>query len=283
MRFRASWTGEGIDGFMLPSPIGNAIPLFRLLFCPGGAGCSPPIHHWTADAHEHTVLQPAWRSEGIAGYVFPATGAIVTQSLREGSKPSGPVLEAVVHPAIRQTRSVAPGQLVAIYGSGFGSQPTVLFDDTPAKLWSLSGHQILAIVPWIVDGKNRTRISIVDGEKHSASMDLEVAQSSPGIFARGEFSSGESLARLEAGRLLTVYFTGRGDPNLPVSLMIGGYPAEIVSLQSVGDQTGVWALQAQVPDEMLGGAVPISMQIGEAFSQPGMIVTLRNSAEQENQ
>jgi hypothetical protein len=60
-----NWHFEGYIGFMLAAPATGTTPLYRL-FLPG-----TPIHLWTIDSVEHTVLQTrGWRSEGVVGHVL---------------------------------------------------------------------------------------------------------------------------------------------------------------------------------------------------------------------
>ncbi len=59
--------GEGIDGFTLPSSVTGSATLYRLVHC----CASPPIHHWTTDSHEYSVLpESGWIQEGVAAYLM---------------------------------------------------------------------------------------------------------------------------------------------------------------------------------------------------------------------
>ena len=62
------WRQEGIDGYILPSAVSGAIPLYRLYLNAQGG-----LHLWTTDANERNVLvaTAGWVDEGIAGYVVP--------------------------------------------------------------------------------------------------------------------------------------------------------------------------------------------------------------------
>jgi len=61
------WSGEGVDGFILPAQAPGSIPLYRL-YLPGAGQ-----HHWPTDANENAVLISSygWVSEGIVGYLMP--------------------------------------------------------------------------------------------------------------------------------------------------------------------------------------------------------------------
>ena len=61
------WRQEGIDGYILPGPVGAAIPQYRLYYAPR------ELHLWTTDAGEAAYLTTSagWKAEGIDGYVLP--------------------------------------------------------------------------------------------------------------------------------------------------------------------------------------------------------------------
>jgi len=62
-----AWTQEGIDGYLLPSPVaGVTVPLYRLAYR------FLPIHLWTTDTNEYSVLNTqGWVQEGVVGHVVP--------------------------------------------------------------------------------------------------------------------------------------------------------------------------------------------------------------------
>jgi hypothetical protein len=59
---------EGIDGYILPTAVSGALPLYRLYLNAQGG-----LHLWTIDANErnYLVANAGWIDEGIAGYVIP--------------------------------------------------------------------------------------------------------------------------------------------------------------------------------------------------------------------
>jgi M6 family metalloprotease-like protein len=62
------WTGEGVDGWILPTQPPGTIQLYRLLY-PFVAG----LHHWTIDPTEYSILISTygWIGEGGSGFVIP--------------------------------------------------------------------------------------------------------------------------------------------------------------------------------------------------------------------
>jgi hypothetical protein len=61
-----AWVFEGTVGYLLPTPVSGAIPLYRM------ALANPPLHLWTTDKNEYDTLETrGWTKEGIVGYVIP--------------------------------------------------------------------------------------------------------------------------------------------------------------------------------------------------------------------
>jgi hypothetical protein len=62
----SAWVFEGTVGYLLPTPVTGAVPLYRM------ALASPALHLWTTDKNEYDTLSTrGWTPEGIVGYVIP--------------------------------------------------------------------------------------------------------------------------------------------------------------------------------------------------------------------
>src|SRR5437763_10864796 len=117
-----AYVGEGVAGFVMPyinaqgqvSPqVTNTIPFYRAAY--QGAN----LHFWTADADEYLgrngkKLPTGYVGEGIASYIFPASGAqgIGTQAAEVDD--GGPAVVSAGNGVI------APGQLLSIFGRHLG-------------------------------------------------------------------------------------------------------------------------------------------------------------------
>lgn len=153
-----------------------------------------------------------------------------------------PVLGAVANAASNATDGVAPGMVVALYGSNLGPanlvgleltpdrtaisttlvRTRILFDGVPAPLIYVSSTQCSAIVPYGVANRATTEIVVeVDGQR-SASLRTPVVAALPGIFSLDQTGGGAGAIlgsdfRLNGpgnpvarGGTVLVYATGEG-------------------------------------------------------------------------
>jgi|GEM_PF-2616149 len=66
------WTGEGVDGYVLPTAATGATALYRLNYGLGGLN----LHLWTVDENEKNTLPSyGWNQEGVAAYVIALVAA----------------------------------------------------------------------------------------------------------------------------------------------------------------------------------------------------------------
>jgi trimeric autotransporter adhesin len=136
---------------------------------------------------------------------------------------------------------VAPGEIVTIFGTGFGPpvlQPLrlinsnrvapelgwvrVLFDGIPAPLVYVIENQVSAIVPYAVAGKASTEIRIEYHGNRSRAATVPVAPASPAIFTsnasgRGAGAIHNSDFRINSrahpartGTIVAIFMTGAG-------------------------------------------------------------------------
>jgi uncharacterized protein (TIGR03437 family) len=222
------------------------------------------------------------------------------------------------------TGSVAPGEIVAIFGSGLGpASPMtlqldsngrvssslggtrVLFDAEPAPLIFVSANQLGAVVPYSTAGRPTTTVHVEYQGNLSDPLTLTVTESVPGIFsvdASGKSqgaivnqdNSINSLANPAlSGSIVSLYATGEGQtdppgvdgqvsgdvlpkPRLPVSVAVGGTPATVLYAGAApGAVAGVFQVNFRVPETTTAsGAVPLSLTVGNATSQPGITMAV---------
>lgn len=177
----------------------------------------------------------------------------------------GPVISSggVVNAASGIGAEVAPGQFVAIYGTGLGPPAPavssfvekglggarVFFDDTEAYLSYSSYGQVHAVVPYgLPPGKN-TAVRVEYGSQSSTSVTLRVSGAAPGIFTMDGSGTGQAVVVNQnstfnspsnpapRGSVVALWVTGQGlvypagaDGQPPVT---PPYPAPLLGLRVI--------------------------------------------------
>lgn len=204
--------------------------------------------------------------------------------------------------------AVAAGQLVAIRGAGLGAaEPAlgsllaegrigimagttrVLFDGVPAVMLSARADEIIAAVPYAVDGKRTVAMVVERDGARSQPMMLTVAPAAPGVFPvlrneNGSVNSAENPAA--RGSIVTLNMTGDGRPTdlgidgriaiaplqtpfLPVVIGLANAGVDPLYALSAPGLTAVTQVGFRVPmTAPVGGAVPLVVAVGDAYSQP---------------
>jgi trimeric autotransporter adhesin len=153
---------------------------------------------------------------------------------------SGPGIAAVANAASYGAGTIAPGEMVVIYGSSLGSGTLttkqldasgfvstalagtrVLFDGTAAPLLYASANQVSAIVPYGLDGHTQTSMQVEYQGIRSAPFVLSVIQASQGIFTADSSGRGQGAIVNQDGTLNT--------PENPA------VPGSVVSIYGTGD------------------------------------------------
>jgi uncharacterized protein (TIGR03437 family) len=153
--------------------------------------------------------------------------------------PPPPSFGGIVNSASYVGGKVAPGEIVAIFGSGMGpgtgagpvrpgtalAGVQVLFDGVAAPLLYAQASQVNAIVPYEVAGKASTQVQVVYQGQSSNTMAIPVVAAAPGIFTLSESGSGAAVVLNQDGTLnapgnqaalgsvVTAYATGEGQTN----------------------------------------------------------------------
>ena len=244
--------GEGIDSFLLTGRAPNTFPLSRLLFT---AGPSPyPIYHYALEYETSVLLGMGWgRSLGVDGYLYPpqAPAAAKAPSARAEKR-----ISAVLSAASHDAGPVAPGQLVRVYGRDFSKLAQAFIDGSAVPLLAVTSTYVELAVPDSVAGKESIELSVDDLGVRTETVTLPVAAARPAVFVKDFLGRGliETLPS-EAGTV-TLQVTGAGElelgqPKLPLSVRLNGYPADIISISAIADQPGRLAVNVKLPVEVL--------------------------------
>src|SRR5665213_337878 len=240
-----------------------------------------------------------------------------------GNKPLF-ISSAVVDAASALPGAVSPGKIVVLYGIRLGpaslagaqvsngtlgnslAGSQVLFDGTPAPLLYSSAGQVAAIVPYAVDGKSGTQVTVKNGSSVSDPVALPVASAAPGIFSvdlsgagqgailNQDLSVNSSANPAAAGSVIVIYATGEGQtspagvdgkfangpaypaPKLPVSVTIGGVAAPALYAGAAPSLVaGVMQVNVRIPEGVPSGNNPVVVMVGSAQSQPGITVAVQ--------
>lgn len=237
---------------------------------------------------------------------FPAAGVVNAASFTPGGVSPGELITIF-------GTAFGPPVLTTLQLSGFllGRVDTVLggtrvlFDGVPAPMVYVVQNQLSAIVPYSVAGKSSTQVQIEYGFAKSSPVTLQVVPASPGIFtlnASGkgqgailnqDFSVNSPTNPAAIGSIVAIYATGEGQtkppgtdgalatsvfpmPLLPVSVRIGGIPAEVQYAGAAPTLVaGVLQVNAKVPAGVApGSAAPVTITVGTAASQPNVFLTI---------
>ncbi len=173
---------------------------------------------------------------GTQKVVVPVTTVVTTSPL------APPFIGAMVNAASQLPASVAPGEILTVYGFGVGPSNTagftldpsgkvatslngaqVLFDGRPAPMIYGAASQANVIVPYEIAAQAATTISLQFGGVASAAWTIPVATSAPGIFTLSSNGLGPAAVLnqdnsvnsatnpAQRGSSIQIYATGEGE------------------------------------------------------------------------
>ena len=150
-----------------------------------------------------TVTPTAAAPAGTAPLSIPVTLTVTPPVIPT------PVLTSVQNAASGIAGTIAPGEIVTIFGTNIGpatpvglrltaagnvdtnlGNTRVLFDGIPAPLTYVSATQVNAVVPYEMAGRVSTRIQIEVSGMRSTGTDVRVVDAVPGIFTQNSSGSG---------------------------------------------------------------------------------------------
>lgn len=224
-------------------------------------------------------------------------------------------LLGVSNAASLQSGSVAPGEIVTLFGEGLGpdagagAQLTtdglvgteiggtrVFFDDLPAPLIYASSSQVNAIVPYEIAGRSSTMVRVEASDSVSNAVVLNVAPVAPGLFTTilNEEATLNSASNPTAkGSVVVLYGTGEGQtdppgvngqiasgvpgkPVSPVSVQVGGLDADVLYAGGApGQVAGLFQVNVRVPAGVDSGLVPVVLKAGGSSSQSGVMLAVQ--------
>jgi uncharacterized protein (TIGR03437 family) len=251
----------------------------------------------------HINTTATGKGNGGLGYTIDAnTGAARSGNIHVGAQVFAVAQAGVAVPAVLLTAvdnaasyasgAVAPGEIVALFGTNMGpvagvglqlsadkqsitntlSGVQVLFDGNPAPLTYVSAKQINAIAPVGLGGKTSTQVQVSNQGAMSNTMTVSVAAAAPGIFAADgsgigggailnqDFSVNARLNPAARGSVIAIYLTGAGATN-PASVD-GAVTPNVAPFPSVAQTVTVTIAGIAVPAAQVvySGAAPGSVE-----------------------
>jgi uncharacterized protein (TIGR03437 family) len=186
--------------------------------------------------------------------------------------------------------------LLSVYGQGLGAfsqlaatipLPEFLagfeafINNVPVPLYYVSPNQVNLQIPYETP---TGQVTLLLGNPYSnVSYRFQVAQAAPGIFMTNGFVSAP-FSSASRGQITTLFMTGEGQvrpslatgtspsvgtplarlpqPQLPVSVTVGGLPANIQFVGIPSGLVGVTQINYQVPADAPLGAQPVVVTVG---------------------
>ncbi len=281
VRIRNLNLGEGIDSFLLSGKAPGTYPTYRLRFT---AGPTPyPIYHYALAYEAAVLVWYGWGvSMGVDGYLEPMPAA---GSLRNELKTQAPgsAIGAVLNAASHESGAVAPGQLIRVYGSNFSKFVRAFIDDSAVHLTAVTERYIELAIPETVAGNGSIALFVDDLGVRTEAVTVPITPANPAVFVKDFLGRGIVETRPSDPGTITLQLTGAGEldlgqPKLPLSVRLNGYPADIISISAIADQPGRLAVNVKLPVEVLAGGtdlVTVALQVGEANAQPGLLVRVK--------
>jgi uncharacterized protein (TIGR03437 family) len=203
---------------------------------------------------------------------------------------TAPSIGAVVNAASFLPGAIAPGEILSIFGSGFGSDMSevkVLFGNVAAPVLFASPGQINLVAPYEIAGQTSIRTMVEINGVASLSQMLAVAAAAPGIFVvlNRDYSINSPANPAAHDSVLILYATGEGQtnpvgvdgkiattiwpkPTLPVAATVGGRIANVLYAGAApGFIAGVMQINVKLPVGLTGGAMPLVVKVGDAPSE----------------
>jgi uncharacterized protein (TIGR03118 family) len=186
------------------------------------------------------------------------------------------------------------------------SGTTVTFNNIPAPVLYVSGSQTGVIVPYGIAGSQTANVILKTGGQTTVEFSIPVVPSLPGLFTLNAGGTGAAVALNQDGKLnsttnaadkgsaIVLLATGEGATNppgqdglisssdvlpvpvLPVSVTIGGQPAQLLYAGAApGNVAGIMEVEAVVPSATPTGPAAVVVTVGGVASQANVTVSVK--------
>jgi uncharacterized protein (TIGR03437 family) len=168
---------------------------------------------------------------------------------------------------------VAPGMLLVIRGTGIpaadAAGTVILINSILVPILTMDDTQIQVQAPPTLVTPDDAQIVIVDQGSIAAMLSVGTAAAAPALLPIDP-----QAVQAAPGAIVTLYGTGLGLGDLPVTATIGGVNAEVASLDPSPGYTGLFRINLSVPAAAAPGLAGIVVTVGGTASQAGVSLTV---------
>jgi uncharacterized protein (TIGR03437 family) len=290
--------GTGLAGFA-----GDGGPASQaLLSGPSGIAFDPSGNLYISDHFNLRIRKITFNTSGTS---FPPNGVVSSASYAGGHIAPGQIISIFgvnLGPAAGAGPAIDPatGRLATTR-----EEVSVLFGNAPGALFYVSQGQINVQAPFELAGQESTPVVVRYRGAPSSPVIVPVGPSAPGIFTTTQDGRGQAALlnqdnsvnsasnRAARGTVVQIFMTGQGQtnpagvtgalpsapfpaPTLPVSITIGGRPAQTPFVGLAPGLAGLLQINAVVPQDVTpGAAVELSVTIGTVASQGGVTLAVQ--------
>jgi uncharacterized protein (TIGR03437 family) len=217
-------------------------------------------------------------------YLPTLSNAVFVYGLLSGSTSGGagaPSVSAIVDAASSATGSIAPGEVIVLYGSALGPDTPagmqldlngnantylagteVLFDGTPAPVLYTSGNQVNSVVPFGLIYQS-TQVQIEYQGQLSAAMTVSLVPATPGLFSADGSGSGQGLILNADGTVNSAANPAAAGSTILLFATGGGQTAP-------AGQDGAMTPETNPPSPLLAVTAQIGGQPAQVLSATGV-------------
>jgi uncharacterized protein (TIGR03437 family) len=198
----------------------------------------------------------------------------------------------IVNAASLTPGPVAAGMLLLIGGTGISpsqiSDTAIAFGPNAARIVSAGANGILVLAPPAIAGLGSVPVEIIYQNTVIVTIQVAVANEAPALFvdATGQTAVGSQAAAnnqdgslnsqgnpAPRGSVVSLYGTGLGISNDPVSVTFDNYTAPILYAGPAANYPGLFQINAQVPSGYLPtGDLTVVVTVGTSPTQTGVLV-----------
>jgi uncharacterized protein (TIGR03437 family) len=168
---------------------------------------------------------------------------------------------------------VAPGMLLVIRGTGIpavdAAETIILINSILVPILSMDDTQIQIQAPPTLVTPDDAGIVIVQQASIAAMLNVATAAAAPALLPIDP-----QAVKAAPGAVVTLYGTGLGLGDLPVSATIGGVAAQVMLLDPSPGYTGLFRIDLGVPAALGPGLASVIVTVGGAASQAGVNLTV---------